>query len=103
MRRRLLTAALVSGATLLTTLVNAQSADRSVYAMTDVPNQNGNWVYLRVFSTESAKFSGALLNGTAEGVVAYDAITKNPITDLGVYKMGFNEQAAVNSCVAAVA
>ena len=106
MRKGLLAAALLSGATLLTTLVNAQSADRTttgIYAMTDVPNQNGNWVYLRMFNTAQGGFTGSFLNGTSEGIIAYDAITKKPITDLGVNKMGFNEQPAFNSGVAALA
>src|SRR5690242_6943181 len=103
MRKGLLTAVLSTGAILLTTLIYAQNADRSVYAMTDIPNQNGNWVYLRGLMMDKATFTGSFLNGTAEKVIAYDAITKAPITDLGVNKMGYNEQPAFNSGVAALA
>ncbi len=102
MRKGLLTVAL-SGALLLTTLLNAQNTDRSVYAMTDVTYQNGNWVHLRGFSLDKGVYTGSFLNGTAEKVIAYDAISKKPITDLGVNKMGFNEQPAFNSGVAALA
>ncbi len=103
MRKSLLSVSLLTGAVLLTTLLSAQQADKFAYSMTDVPNQNGNWVYLRMFNFEKGVFTGSFLNGTAEGVIAYDAATKKPITGLGLNKMGFNEQPAFSSGVAAMA
>lgn len=103
MRKGLLSVSLLTGAVLLTNLISAQQADKFAYAMTDVPYQNGNWVYLRMFNMEKGTFTGAFLNGTAEKVIAYDAASKKPITDLGINKMGFNEQPAFSSGVAAIA
>jgi Secretion system C-terminal sorting domain len=102
MRKCLLSVSLLTGAVLLTTLLSAQQS-KVAYTMTDVPQQNGNWVYLRTLSMETGTFSGSLLNGTAEKVIAYDAATKKPITDFGVNKMGFNQQPAFSSGVAAIA
>ncbi len=104
MRKGLLSAALLSGSFLLTTLLSAQQADRFAYAMTDVPQQNGYWVHLRILNLETGVFSGPLLNGTAEKQVAFDAFTKKQITDFtAVNKMGFPEQPAFSSGVAALA
>jgi hypothetical protein len=103
MRKGLLSVSLLTGAVLLTTLLSAQQADKFAYSMTDVPNQNGNWVYLRILNTQTGVFSGTLLNGSAEQQIAYDALTKKPITDLGLNKMGFSQQPAFSSGVAAIA
>lgn len=104
MRKGLLSAALLSGSFLLTTLLSAQQADRFAYAMTDVPQQNGHWVHLRILNLETGVFSGPLLNGTAEKQIAFDAFTKKQITDFtAVNKMGFPEQPAFSSGVAALA
>jgi len=104
MRKGLLSAALLSGSLLLTTLLSAQQADRFAYAMTDVPQQNGYWVHLRILNLETGVFSGPLLNGTAEKQVAFDAFTRKQITDFtAVNKMGFPEQPAFSSGVAALA
>jgi hypothetical protein len=65
-------------------------------------NQNGKWVHLRVFNMEQG-FSGSLINGMAEKQVVFDASTKKQLTDLGTNKMGFNEQPAFSSGVAALA
>src|SRR4029078_7565177 len=89
------------GTILIATLTQAQ--DRFAYAMTDVSQQNGNWVYLRVLNLGTGTFSGPLLNGTAGNQVAYDAVTKKPLTDLGANKMGIDQQPAFNSGVAAIA
>jgi len=94
---------LLLGTILLTTLVSAQQADRFAYSMTDVPQQNGNWVYLRILDMETGTFSGSLMNGTADKQVVFDAFTKKQLTDLGTNKMGFSEQPAFNSGVAALA
>lgn len=87
----------------LTTLASAQQADRFAYAMTDVQNQNGYWVYLRILNMETGTFSGSLLNGMADKQIAFDAFTKKPIADPGLNKMGFSEQPAFSSGVAALA
>ncbi|HEY6062073.1 MAG TPA: hypothetical protein VIV35_00590, partial [Chitinophagaceae bacterium] len=103
MRKSLPCISLLLGTILLTTLVSAQQADRFAYSMTDVQQQNGNWVYLRILNTETGTFSGTLMNGMAEQQVAYDAETKKQLTGLGINKMGFNEQPAFSSGVAALA
>jgi hypothetical protein len=103
MRKSLPCISLLLGTVLLTTLVSAQQADRFAYSMTDAPQQNGNWVYLRIMDMETGTFSGSLLNGTADQRIVYDASTKKQITDFGTNKMGFNEQAAFSSGVAAIA
>ena len=103
MRKSLPRMSLLLGAVLLTTLISAQQADRFAYSMTDVPQQNGNWVYLRILDMETGAFSGSLLNGTADKQVVFDAFTKKQLTDLGTNKMGFSEQPAFNSGVAALA
>ena len=106
MRKGLLTAVLSSGAILLTTLLSAQNANSKVaYAMTDITNQNGNWVYLRIMNTETGTFSGSLLNGSAELQVAFDAATKKQITEFptNIADRGFNPRPAFSSGVAAMA
>ena len=103
MRKRLLSVSLLSGAILLTTLSIAQQPDRFAYSMTDVQQQNGSWVYLRILNMETGTFSGSLINGMADKQVVFDAITKKQITDFGTTKMGFNEQPAFSSGVAAIA
>ncbi|HMK26756.1 MAG TPA: T9SS type A sorting domain-containing protein [Chitinophagaceae bacterium] len=103
MRKSLPRMSLLLGTILLTTLISAQQADRFAYSMTDVPQQNGNWVYLRILDMETGTFSGSLLNGTADKQVVFDAFTKKQLTDLGTNKMGFSEQPAFNSGVAALA
>lgn len=103
MRKSLPSFSLLVGTILLTTLVSAQQADRFAYSMTDVQQQNGNWVYLRMLNTETGTFSGTLINGMAEQQVVFDALTKKPLVGLGNNKMGFNEQPAFNSGVAAMA
>lgn len=87
----------------LTALASAQQADRFAYAMTDVQNQNGHWVYLRILDTETGTFSGSIFNGMADKQIAFDAFTKKPIADPGLNKMGFSEQPAFSSGVAALA
>ncbi|MBI5858022.1 MAG: T9SS type A sorting domain-containing protein [Sphingobacteriales bacterium] len=87
----------------LASIVSAQQADRFAYAMTDVQNQNGHWVYLRILNMETGTFSGSLINGMADKQTAFDAVSKKQITDLGLNKMGFSEQPAFSSGVAALA
>lgn len=104
MRKSLHCSILFLGTVLLTTLVSAQQADRFAYSMTDVQNENGHWVYLRILNMETGSFSGSLINGIADKQVAFDAITKKQITDFPpANKMGFPEQPAFSSGVAALA
>jgi hypothetical protein len=106
MRKSLLP--LISGAILFSSLtinVNAQQAGRVAYAMTDIQQQNANWVYLRILNLETGQFSGSLINGTAEKQIVFDAATKKQLTEFpqGVADRGFNPQPAFNSGVAALA
>ena len=103
MKKSLPCISLLLGTILFTTIVSAQQADRFAYSMTDVPQQNGNWVYLRILDMETGTFSGSLITGTADKQVVFDAFTKKQLTDLGANKMGFNEQPAFSSGVAALA
>lgn len=103
MRKSLHCSAFLLATIFLTTFVSAQQADRFAYSMTDVQNQNGHWVYLRILNMETGSFSGSLINGMADKQIAFDAFTKKQITDLGTNKMGFSEQPAFNSGVAALA
>ena len=101
MRKSLPYTSIIAGALLISGFLQAQS-DRFAYAITDKPDQNGNWVYLRVFSPEQG-FSGSLLNGMAEKQIVFDAVSKKQLTDLGSNQMGFDQQPAFNSGVAAIA
>jgi hypothetical protein len=103
MRKSIPCISLLLGTILFTTIVSAQQADRFAYSMTDVPQQNGNWVYLRMLNLETGKFSDPLINGMTAKQVVYDAFTKKEITDPGTNKMGFSEQPVFNSGVAALA
>lgn len=104
MRKSLHRSFLLAGTILLTTLVSAQKADRFAYSMTDVQNQNGHWVYLRILNLETGNFSGSLINGVAEKQVVFDAFTKKQITEFpATNKMGFPEQPAFSNGVAALA
>ena len=104
MRKSLPLLSLLSAAVLLSGSLFAQSADNFAYSMTDAHNQNNNWVNLRILDLNTGTFSGALINGMAEKQMAYDAISRKPYTAAaGVNKMGFNEQPAFNSGVAALA
>ena len=103
MRKSLPCSSLFLGFVLLSTFSSAQQADRFAYAMTDVPQQNGNWVYLRILNMETGTFSGSLINGTAEKQVVFDAFSKKQLSDPGTNKMGYSMQPAFNSGVAALA
>ncbi|MEQ1675346.1 MAG: T9SS type A sorting domain-containing protein [Chitinophagaceae bacterium] len=105
MRKRLPSVSLLFGALLVSALSFSQQADRVGYAITDVQQQNGNWVYLRIFNMESGGLSGPLLNGVAEKQLVYDAATKKPIETFSttIADRGFNPRPAFNSGVAALA
>ncbi len=104
MRKSLHCSAFLLATIFLTTLVSAQQADRFAYSMTDVQNENGHWVYLRILNLEKGSFSGSLINGVADKQVVFDAFTKKQITDFpAANKLGFPEQPAFSSGVAALA
>lgn len=103
MRKSLPLLSLLSGAVLSATSVFSQQADRFAYSITDGQNQANNWVQLRIMNLETGVYSEPLLNGLSDQQVVFDAFTKKRITDLSVNKMGFNEQPAFNSGVAALA
>lgn len=105
MRKCLPLLSLLTGTILLTYSSNAQQSSRISYAITDVQQQNGNWVYLRQLNMESGQFSGILLNGVADNQVAYDAATKKQLLSFSptIADKGFSPQPAFNSGVAALA
>lgn len=103
MRKSLPLLSLLCGAVLTASSLSAQQADRFAYSITDGANQANNWVQLRIMNLENGNYSSPLLNGVADKQIAFDAFTKKQITDLGVNKMGFSEQPAFNSGVAALA
>lgn len=103
MRKSLPLSLLLSGAVLSANSVFSQQTDRFAYSITDGQNQVNNWVQLRVMNLETGTYSGPMLNGLADQQIAFDAFTKKRISDLGVNKMGFSEQPAFNSGVAALA
>ena len=103
MRKSLHTAVLLT-TTLLSSAIYSQSADRFAYAVTDVQKEGAGWNFLRKIDFKSGKFSEVLLDGNNVNQVAYDATTKNQISQFPVeaqYK--FNTQPAFSSGVAAMA
>jgi Secretion system C-terminal sorting domain len=105
MRKSLPTVSLLLAVVLSSTYATAQNSDRMAYAITDVQQQNSNWVYLRQLNMETGKFSEALLNGVADNQVVYDAATKKQIESFSqtVADRGYNPRPAFNSGVAALA
>jgi hypothetical protein len=105
MRKCLPLLSLILGTTLLTSTVRAQQADKFAYAITDVPQQNANWVYLRILNLETGQFSGTLINGTADQQIVFDAATKKQLTEFpqSLADRGYNPRPAFNSGVAALA
>jgi len=105
MRKSLPSVTFLFGALFLTVFAFAQQTDRVGYAITDVKNQNGNWVYLRIFNMETGGLSNPLLNAVADNQLVYDAATKKPIESFSqtIADRGFNPRPAFNSGVAALA
>lgn len=104
MRKNLLTVSLLSGAILLTTLISAQQADRFAYAVTDVPEQNANWNFLRKLNLQTGEYSSILFSGNDVSLMAYDAATKKQMTaPLNDARYGNLVNAAFGTGVAAVA
>ena len=104
MRRSLPCISLLLGTVLLTTLVSAQQADRFAYAVTDVPEQNANWNFLRKLNLQTGEYSSILLSGNDVSLLAYDASTKKQFTaPLNDARYGNMVNAAFATGVAAVA
>jgi Secretion system C-terminal sorting domain len=105
MKKSLPSVYLLLGAVLLSSLTHAQQADRMAYAITDVQQQNANWVYLRQLNMETGKFSDVLFNGSANNQTIFDAATKKPTDFLGqnIADRGYDLRPAFNSGVAALA
>jgi len=104
MRSSLRTAALFFSTVLLTTLIHAQSADRFAYAVTDVQKEGAGWNFLRKLDFRTGKFSQVLLDGTNMQQVAYNATTKNALTEYPLEtQYRFSTQPAFSSGVAAMA
>ena len=80
MRKNLFLLSLLSGATLLTTPVIAQQADRFAYAITDLTQQSANWKFLRKLNLQTGEYSPVLLSGDDASLLAYDAVTKKQFT-----------------------
>lgn len=104
MRLRLHTAVLFSSTIFLTTLIQAQSADRFAYAVTDIQKEGAGWNYLRKLDFRTGKFSDVLLNGNDIKQVAYDATTKKALTEYPIEaQYRFSTQPAFSGGVAAMA
>ncbi len=105
MRKSLPFASFLSAAVILALSAGAQNNEKFAYSITDVPEQNGNWIYLRKLNMETGTFSGSLINGMAENQVVYDAVTKKQITDFSVTKTAnyLNPRPAFAGNVAAIA
>jgi hypothetical protein len=86
-----------------TSSIKAQVADRFAYAVTDA-GQGPNWNFLRKLDLQSGVYTDILLNGNDIKQIAYDASSKKVIASFPAGKgMGFNEQPAFSSGVAAMA
>ncbi len=86
-----------------TIAVQAQVSDRFAYAVTDA-GQGPNWNYLRKLDLTAGTYTDVLLNGNDVKQIAFDAVSKKQITSFPMGKgMGFNEQPAFSSGVAAMA
>lgn len=104
MRKRLPLLSLLSGSILFTSAALAQQGEDFAYSITDASNQPNHWVQLRVLNIGTGTYSGTLINGMADKQVAFDAYTKKQfVAGATLNKMGFNEQPAFNSGVAALA
>ena len=105
MKKSLPILSLLTGAIFFANCVIAQQAGRTAYAITDVQQQNANWVYLRQFDMKNGQFSASLINGLDNNQVAFDATTKKEIVSLSqnIADKGFNPRPAFNSGVAALA
>lgn len=94
---------MLAGFSLISDESYAQNADRHAYAVTDA-GQGPSWTFLRKLDLETGVFSEIMLNGNDAKQIAYSASTKKEINAYPVGKgMGFNEQPAFSSGVAAMA
>lgn len=104
MRKPLPLFSLISGSFFLAQSLAAQDAGSFAYAITDAPNQLNNWSQLRILDLRGKQYSGSLVDGLSGQQVALDALTRKPFVAAAPYnKMGFPEQPAFSSGVAALA
>jgi len=104
MRKHLPFLSVLSGSLLLAATSFAQQDNNFAYAITDAPNQTNGWMQLRVLNMGTGTYSGTLINGMAANQVAFDAFTKKQYAAAAtVNQMGFPEQPAFSSGVAALA
>ncbi len=82
----------------------AFAQDNFAYAITDVQEQKFNWSFLRKLDLNTGVYSNILLNGTDQGITAYDAATRkqmnSPMIDA---RYGQLANAAFGTGVAAIA
>ena len=104
MRKHLPFLSVFSGTLLLATTSFAQADNNFAYAITDGTNQTNGWMQLRVLNMGTGTYSGPLINGMATEQLAFDAFTKKKyVAGAPVNQMGFPEQPAFSSGVAALA
>jgi hypothetical protein len=104
MKKKLLTAPLLLGTILLTTIASGQQTDRFAYSVTDVNLQGGNWSFLRKLNLQTGVYSDVLLSGNDASLMAYDAATKKQLTTpLKDAQYGNTVNAAFATGVAAMA
>ena len=60
------------------TSLHAQ-ADRFAYAVTDIDNKGAQWNVIRKLDLQTGEYSPVILNGVAEGLVAFDAVSKKQL------------------------
>ena len=90
--------------TLLSSALFAQSVDKFAYAVTDVQKDGAGWNFLRKIDFKSGKFSEVLLDGNNFNQVAYNATTKEQITEFPLEaQYRFATRPAFSSGVAAMA
>ena len=104
MSKHLRTASLLCGVLFSTSMLNAQQADRSAYAITDITGQTANWTYLRKIDLNTGQYSAVLLDGNDQNLKAWDAATRKqmaaPLMDA---RFGQWSNAAFGTSVAALA
>jgi len=102
MRKSLRSLSFLCGSLLFSAVSQAQ--DAFAYAVTDVQWQTSNWSYLRKLDLKTGKYSDILLNGSDQGITAFDATSRKafaqPVTDA---RYGQLANAAFGTGVAALA
>lgn len=104
MRKNLHTVLLLFGAIFISGFINAQQADRSAYAITDITGQTASWTYLRKLDLNTGQYSQVLLNGNDQNINAWDAATRKQMTAPMIdARFGQWANAAFGTSVAALA